>query len=339
MKLRWLLWIFVVVFIWLIISRFAELENLTKTLSQGRWEWILLATILQIIYHALYASVYQSAFHAVDVQGTLLHIMALTFGAVFVNMIAPTAGSAAIAMYVNDAARRGQSPARATAGTLLVSIADFCAFAFLLFLGIIYLFINHKLRFYEITGATILLLLTSGQATMLVLGFWKPILLKRILGLLERIVNRLTHWIRHTNILSKGWSERSASDFTDSAKNIGSHPKRLIRIMGFALAEQLANMACLYTLFHAFQQPVGPGMLVAGYSMGILFMNVSPIPQGIGVVEGTMALVFTSLGVPSGAALVIIIAFRGLNLWLPLTVGFFLMRFVLSYNHQNVHKP
>jgi uncharacterized protein (TIRG00374 family) len=335
MKFRWFLWLLVVAFIWLIISRFAEIEILTKTLRQGRWQWVLLAVSLQIIYHILYASLYQSAFYAVEVQSKLLHLLKLSFVSVFINTIAPTAGSASVAMYMNDAARNNQSQARATAGTLLVSVADFCAFALLLLVGIVYLFINHELKIYEITGAVILLLLTSGQAIVLVMGYWKPNLLRRILELLERSANRLSFWVKHVLVLRKDWAENNSADFTDSAKAIGSHPKRMIRIIGFALAEQIANLACLYTLFQAFQHPIGSGMLVAGYAMGILFLNVSPIPQGIGVVEGTMTLVFTSLGIQSGAALVIIIAFRGLTLWLPLIIGFFLMRFFSSPDLRN----
>ena len=39
-------------------------------------------------------------------------------------------------------------------------------------------------------------------------------------------------------------------------------------------------------------------------------------------------LVFTSLGIPSGAAIVITLAFRGLSLWLPLVPGFLLLRWI-----------
>jgi len=65
---------------------------------------------------------------------------------------------------------------------------------------------------------------------------------------------------------------------------------------------------------------------VAGYAMGILFWNVSPVPQGIGVVEGVMVLVYTSLGINGFVAASIVLAFRGLNFWLPMLLGFILLR-------------
>ncbi len=55
------------------------------------------------------------------------------------------------------------------------------------------------------------------------------------------------------------------------------------------------------------------GPLVAGYSTGILFGNISPVPQGIGVVEGVMALVCSSLGIHVVIATLIVLTFRDLN--------------------------
>jgi uncharacterized membrane protein YbhN (UPF0104 family) len=53
---------------------------------------------------------------------------------------------------------------------------------------------------------------------------------------------------------------------------------------------------------------------------------VSFIPHGIGVAEGAMALVLTSLGVATQTALAVAVAFRGLNIWLPILIGLFFLR-------------
>jgi len=67
----------------------------------------------------------------------------------------------------------------------------------------------------------------------------------------------------------------------------------------------------LYILFLAFNQPVGFGVLVAGYAIYIPFWIVSPTPQGIGIVEGMLALTFTSLGIPGVASATISLAICG----------------------------
>jgi phosphatidylglycerol lysyltransferase len=70
---------------------------------------------------------------------------------------------------------------------------------------------------------------------------------------------------------------------------------------------------------------------VAGFAVGLLFMVVTPIPMGIGVVEGVMPLVYISLGVPGEAATVVTLAFRGLTFWLPFFIGFLLLRRVKTF--------
>ena len=85
-------------------------------------------------------------------------------------------------------------------------------------------------------------------------------------------------------------------------------------------------MTTLYMLARAFGAHLHPGVLVAGYAVGILFWLVAITPSGIGVVEGVMALVFTTLGVPGEQSTVIALAFRGMTFWLPLVIGFVLLR-------------
>jgi uncharacterized membrane protein YbhN (UPF0104 family) len=70
--------------------------------------------------------------------------------------------------------------------------------------------------------------------------------------------------------------------------------------------------------------------LVAGFSLGIVFFIVSVLPQGVGAVEGIMTLIFISMGIPRTNAIVISLAFRGVNFWLPLIAGFILLHKVTS---------
>jgi uncharacterized membrane protein YbhN (UPF0104 family) len=57
---------------------------------------------------------------------------------------------------------------------------------------------------------------------------------------------------------------------------------------------------------------------------------VAITPQGVGVVEGGMALAYTSLGIPGPVAAAVVLGFRGLNVGLnvglPVLAGFLLLR-------------
>lgn len=68
---------------------------------------------------------------------------------------------------------------------------------------------------------------------------------------------------------------------------------------------------------------VNPGVLVAGYGVSILLQRaVFIIPGGIGVIEGGMVAIYTSLGVPGAISVVVILSYRLLSFWIPSLLGF-----------------
>jgi uncharacterized membrane protein YbhN (UPF0104 family) len=135
-KARWIFWILVAAFLWLMVSRQTEIQSVTGPLIRGQPEWVLAAALLQVLYYTVFAAMFKSAFSAVDVKSRVRDLLSVTLVALFINVVAPTWGMAGAALYVDDAAHRGESPARAAAGTLLAQAADFSAFAIILAGGI-----------------------------------------------------------------------------------------------------------------------------------------------------------------------------------------------------------
>jgi phosphatidylglycerol lysyltransferase len=328
---RWIFILLIITFVWIVVSRFTEIQKLAETLAQGQWQWVAVAALLQVGYYIVYTGIYQSAFYTVEVDSHVGELLPLMFASIFLNVAAPSGGASSAALFMDDAARRGQSPARTAVGTVLVLVADFCSFLVVLVIGLVILFTLHSLKSYEIIGVAILLVIIGGLTGFLLLGLWRPKWLKRLLQFLQRVANGLAARLKRPNFLADDWADHNADEFTEAAIAIAAHPDRLARTLLIALAGQLIDMASLYVLFLAFHQPVELGVLVAGYAMGILFWIVSITPQGIGVVEGMMTLVFTSLGIHAERAAVISLAFRGLTFWLPMTIGFFLLRRVKTF--------
>ncbi len=326
MKRHWLLWLLTIAFFWTAVTRLTEIEALIGTLSRGRWEWVLVAAVLQMAYYAAFAALYQSAFHVVGVESRIGQLFPVVLAAVFVTAVAPSGGASAAALLINDAARRRQSTARAAAGFLLARVANFSTFILVLIAGLIYLFSQRTLQTYQIAGAALLVGLTIVQGGLLALGLRHPAWLHRSLGRVQRGLNGVSCRLGRSVRLPDGWAGRVTVELRGAAVAIAAHPWHLARLLAVSLAVQFVDLACLCALFRAFRQPVGPGALVAGYAIGILFWIVSITPQGIGAVEGVMALTYTSLHIPAEKAIAVALMFRGLTLWLPLAVGFFALR-------------
>jgi uncharacterized protein (TIRG00374 family) len=328
---RWLLLLLLIGFVALVTSRFTDAKQLVATLSQGQWQWVLVAIILHVVYFVLYAVLYQVSFNAVEVESRAGELMPVLFASLFVNAIAPTGGAGGAALFIDDAVQRGQSGARTTVGTVLVLLADLGTLIPFVIVGLIFLSLQHELQIYGTIGAVFFLIFILILTGALLLARWRPGQLRKLLRWFQRAINRIGGWFKHPDLMADDWAAKNAGQFAEAAIAIAAHPKQLNLTLALALVLHVVNLAGLYVLFLAFQQSVRLGTLVAGFGMGIVFFVIS-IFQGAGVVEGIMTLVFTSAGIPKAKAIVIALTYRGLSFWLPLLLGFFFLRRVRTFN-------
>ena len=326
MARRWIVWLLALAFLALVLTRLNEVERLVATLEQGRPAWIAVAAVVQALYYVVYAGLYAAALRSVGVSASVAGMLPLVFTSLFVNVVAPTGGASGAAVFVDDAVRRGQSAARAATGTLLVLLCDFGAFALVLAAGLAYLLTYHDLKAYEVAASIILLAILAALSAGLGLAIWRPAWVARVLAAAQRGINRAGALLRRPDLLPPAWSESTTRDLAQAGDVMRTHPGRVSATFGVALLAHGLDLLTLWLLFQAFGERLSPGVLVAGYAIGILFWIVSITPQGIGVVEGVMALVFVSLGIPSAKATIVSLAFRGLSFWLPLLVGALTMR-------------
>ena len=317
--------------LWFTVAHLADAERLVIVFREGRWAWILAAAGVQGLYFLVLTAVYRSAFGTVGVPSRLRQLLPIVFASVAVNVATPAAGFGGAALFVDDAARRGQAAGRAAAGMLLALIADLAAFLLVLAVGLVVLFTHHDLRPYEVAAAAALFGVIALLSLVLLAGLWRPRWVRLLLGWVEAAQQRMVRVFPGRRGSAGSWAERTASEFRDAAAAVMAHPWDFVRTVAVALGAHLIDLAGLYLLVVAFYRPVGLGVLVAGYAMGILFWNISITPQGIGVVEGVMTLVFASLGIPIERAAVITLAFRGLTFWLPMAVGFLILRRLRSF--------
>ncbi|MEW5872104.1 MAG: flippase-like domain-containing protein [Chloroflexota bacterium] len=329
---RLLFWFLVAAFLWALSTQSEELTSLIETLLEGHWDWVLGAALLQVFYFYVFTAAFQSAFDAVEIKTKISNLLPVTLGSLFVNAVAPAGGAAGVALYVDDVSRRGNSGARATAAVVLQLIADFSALTLILIVSMIYLFVWETLSLQVVIGSAILTLITAGLCGVLGLGLWRPGYLKRIFAWIEMVVNRFMGYINREEYLPLGWAEKSSSEFIGASLAMTQHPKRAIRTALVMLVAHLLAIASMRMLFVAFDEAISLGPLVAGYAIGILTWIISPAPQGTGVIEGVTSAAFVTLGVPWNVAVTVTLAFRGIAFWLPVVLGFFLLRRVKTFD-------
>lgn len=88
------------------------------------------------------------------------------------------------------------------------------------------------------------------------------------------------------------------------------------------------DMLTLYFLFIAAGHTVGPGILLLGYGLPQLLGKVTFLPGGVGVVEGSMAAMYNSLGVPDPISVIVILSYRVISFWMPSAIGFLIIPYL-----------
>jgi glycosyltransferase 2 family protein len=314
-----------------VIVQFSEVEAIVDTFRRGDWRYLLLAVCLEVFWLFNVAISYKSIFHITGIQEKMGKMLMLGAAASFVNVVAPTAGMSGMAVFISEARRRGYSTGRATVGGVLFVLFDYAGFLFVLAFGLLVLIRRNNLNFAEVIATLILLITATIFSFLLYLGTRSGRRLGDFLAKCGRFVNKLTRPFIHREYLSEDRAYEFAYEASDALKALEHRRMNLAIPFMLAVCSKVLLMGILLLCFIAFEVPLAPGTLVAGFSLGYLFLIVSPTPAGIGFVEGGLTLSLSSLGVPLGAAAVVALSYRGITFWLPLAFGAYAFR-LLSNN-------
>jgi uncharacterized protein (TIRG00374 family) len=89
------------------------------------------------------------------------------------------------------------------------------------------------------------------------------------------------------------------------------------------------DMTTLYFVFLGTGKAIPFSILITGYGLPILLGKMAfIIPGGIGVIETTMIALYSSLGIPSAQATVVVLVYRLISFWTPLLLGYTLIPFL-----------
>ncbi len=309
-------------FTWLVVSRLANLRDTLAQLGQGDLAWIILSVLLHIGYFYANAVLYRLCFDVVGVRLRSLELFPVLLAGLFVNAVAPAGGVGAAALFVDYGSRQGNQGSRLTIGVLLSLIADLMTLIPFVLAGIFYLLSKRHLRVYEWIAFLFFTIFIVGLSCLLYLAHKKPDWTRSFLGWLRRLANRFGKLFKRPELIKESWVEETAGELREAFETIAQGRGGLVKAFTWGSFMHVINLFGLYTFFRAYHQPVNFGTIDAAFSLGIVFFVVAVIPQGVGAVEGIMSLILIDMGIPRTTAVVIALAFRGVNFWLPLLAGF-----------------
>lgn len=311
-----------------IITRFTEVQGIYETIQKGDWRFILLALIVEAAWIYNLGLAYQAVYRVFDLKVGSLHMMMLYTAGFFISVVTPSAGATAMAVYLSDARRMNFSSARVMIGWAMNVLFEFVALLCYVVLGLAVLARRNNLQWSEITASIILLIMALGLGTLLYLGLRSEKLLGNFLAFLARIINFCARPFIRRSFVDETRAHSFAHETAEGIDIIRHNPRSLLRPLVFSLINKTLLIIVFLLVFLAFKVPFSAGTIFAGFSIGQLFVIVSPTPGGIGIVEGIMTLTLTSLYVKVEAATILTLVYRAYTFWLPLLVGMVTIRHI-----------
>ena len=322
---RFLVGLLVLLALAFLATRLTEGRQLVEVLARGVPLWIIAAITFEVVLRLNQAGFLQAVFHLFGVPLGFIRAAQLLLVNQFTSVAAPGGSLSGAAVVVAACVRQGVEPARAMIVSFVYFLMDYAAFSLVLAAAVTYLAQAQLLYPYEIWATVLLAVLVACMAALLGVALFFPDYLQRLGRLLE---GRLARALLLRQVTYKSPITTWITELISTVRRLRTHRQGLVRPIVFALAVQVLGVLTLASIFLAFQYPVSAAVLIAGYAVGKLFTIISITPSGIGFVEGAMTGAFVSLGVPLEAAVVVVLVYRGINVWLPFLVGIWGMRTV-----------
>jgi len=326
-----LLFVLLLAFVVLLVTSYTGLTQLIAVFSSADWEWVLIAILTHAVYFVVYALMYHLTFIVVGVESPVSRLLPIFFASLFVNTVAPLGGLGGAALFVDDAARHGQSGVRAAMGTLLVLIIDLATAVPFVLAAIPYLVEAQEIQAYLVIGSLMFLAYVLLLIAIMVISYERVDLSQRALGAIGRLVNVVGSWFHHPQVMTEKWAEQSALEFVQASRAATKAPGSMFVLLALGVALHAINAAGLYTLFLAYHEPPVLGLVNAAFAMNIVFYVISAI-QGVGIVEAVVTLMLVAAGMPVAQAFALAVSYRGLNFWMPLLLGLFFLRSVKTFD-------
>jgi uncharacterized membrane protein YbhN (UPF0104 family) len=298
----------------LILPQIATLEHSLQIIKGMTWWAVALAAGAQILSYLgsgvlLRAIVAMTGERLSVVRGTLITAASYSVGLVAGGMVG---SGAATYRWIHGS---GISAEGALLAGWLPALVYDGALLFVSIFGLLYLMIVHKLTALQALSFGLIVLILSLLAAAIAWGTHRR----------PQLTNLATH-------LAGRWAalRRRPYDPAPTQASVGRLFNAWDRLgdggwrgpaLGAAL-NTVFDMLTLYLVFIAAGHPVTPAVLLAGYGLPLLLGKAPLLPGGVGIVESTMAALYTGLGVPKEVVVVVVLIYRFLSFWLPSLVGF-----------------
>lgn len=300
------------------LGRFGEFANLLGQLNL----WVLLL-ILPIRYLSYYSNTrYFVSFlhifgHKVEFKKLFRSVVTMNF----VNTVFPTGGISGVSYIANALKPKVDSHTTAIAQVFwqVFTVAGYFGLLVVAFLSL-FLANNTSHIGFKVILLFILAVLALGLVAAVVV--FQRSATENVLYWSTRPINFVLHRVKR-DALSKERIQLFLDDFYGAIRTMRSQHAKVRGPVAWTMLGLACEVLSIYVVFVAFGAIINPGVVIAGYSLALLFSTAAFFTAGVGVYEATMVATFVALGQPFGLSFSVTLVYRTIALWLFLPIGLY----------------
>jgi phosphatidylglycerol lysyltransferase len=280
-------------------SQEEEIKSIIPRLKSARIEWVIPGVLTTIVYVLLQAWLYIKSFNSVGAKLSLGDAMELFLKRNLLSVFLPVGAVASLAYTPLRLQKKKVNSAQGLQASIINGYVGILT-VFIVGVPIIIYTLTHK---QNVNNAWLGLVLTG--AILVVVVYVIRSFTKK--GIVYQLINKISP--SSCNQLESLFSEKI-------------NKKQLLYAIGVSMLIEFIGILMVYVSMKALGMKTSIEISAIGYILSILPMLVSPFLHGLGAVEFSLAIYFTSCGYTSPLALSATFLYRVFEFWLPLLLGF-----------------
>ena len=314
--------------IYYVFTHQSEINSVLSALGDADGRWLLAAVAAQILWLVIIAGALIACYRLMGIDEKLSRMVPVMAAANFINVVAPSYGAGAMAVFIADGRQRGKPAGKVSTASLLYSAYDYMGMLISIGLGFAILAYHQLLKPGYIIAAVFVFTIGISLTFIMVMGVFAADRLEPLLtGLTQWVNRRLKPFIRR-DLFSLRRISKLARDIAAGLHEIRRSPTNLILPAALTIARKMSMVLILYLVSVAYRTPLELPNLIATFSISYLFTIASFTPSGVGFVETAMPVTMNSFGIGLDKAVAIALAYRGITFWLTLAYGLIAVRWV-----------
>jgi hypothetical protein len=308
----------IVLALYLLLPRLVDTRTTLAYLSNASYALLALAALLEVLATLAYANLFRYILAVLDIRMRLSWVFWVTLAGQAVSHVFSAGGVGGWVVTYNALLKR-----KVPHGLIFVAIAaqqffNYVVLWFFFALALIYLIVARGQSVATYLVAMVLIGLLLWLTIYGVYLYNHRTRMRRRVAQLAHLANRVTRReiVREEHV--DGWLDNLFAGMRRMTTHHGSFRTTLLFACGF----WFFDMLCLWSTFLAFGHRIGLGYLLVGYVVAYSIGTLAPTPGGLGAVEGLLIALYVGFGVPSAAAVSVVLVYRIINFWLPIPPGF-----------------